>query len=184
MTVVLWLCYNMNEVRVVQFCPFVLNREQERVPVTIAPMTAEDAAHTLNQWQTSWDSEFLSDGYFDRYAAKVGDELIALGAYEILQNTLVVHIVYMEAQPESNPTMDGGSPKYTEIGRMLIAFGIKLSIDNGFGGDVVLRAKTTELARHYTKDFGAVRVPDFSSSAPRFLIADEAAKRIFLTYLA
>ena len=39
--------------------------------------------------------------------------MIALGAYEILENALAVHIVYLEAQPESNPTLDGGQPKYT-----------------------------------------------------------------------
>ena len=69
------------------------------------------------------------------------------------------------------------------IGRLLIAFGIKLSIDNGFTGDVVLEAKTTDLAKHYEDDFGAVLLPMFESSAPRYLIADEAAKQIFFTYL-
>lgn len=44
-------------------------------------------------------------------------------------------------------------------------------------------AKTTELARHYERDFGAVPLPAFDSSAPQYLIADEAAKRIFFTYL-
>lgn len=95
----------------------------------------------------------------------------------------MVHIVYLEAQPESNPTLDRGQPKYTGIGRIMIAYGIKLSIDNGFAGDVVLEAKTTALAKHYEQDFGAVRLPVFQSSAPRYLIVDEAAKRIFFTYL-
>ena len=63
----------------------------------------------------------------------------------------------------------------------MIAYGIKLSIDNGLAGDVVLEAKTT--AKHYERDFGAVRLPTFQSSAPRYLIADEAAKRSFFTYL-
>ena len=114
---------------------------------------------------------------------KLEDELIALAAYEILENSLVVHIVYMEAQPKSNPTRDEDNPKYTGIGRLLIAYGIKLSIDNGLTGDVVLEAKTTKLAQHYEKDFGAILLPAFRSSAPRYLIADEAAKRIFFTYL-
>lgn len=90
----------------------------------------------------------------------------------------------MEAQPESNPTLDGGNPKYTGIGRLMIALGIKLSIDNGFAGDVILEAKTTALAKHYEKDFGAILLPTFQSSAPRYLIADDAAKQIFLTYLS
>ena len=51
----------------------------------------------------------MTDDRFERYAAKAGDELIALGAYEILDNLLVVHIVHMEAQPESIPTLDDGS---------------------------------------------------------------------------
>ena len=40
------------------------------------------------------------------------------------------------------------------IGRLMIAYGIKLSIDNGLAGDVVLEAKTTALAKHYERDFG------------------------------
>lgn len=168
-----------------EFRPFVYDRDHAAVPVTIQPMTRRDAQETdaAPAWQTSWSSEYLSDKRFEKYAAKVGGELVALGAYEILENSLLVHIAYMEAQPESNPTMDGGDPKYTGIGRLMIAYGIKLSIDNGFAGDVVLEAKTTALAQHYERDFGAVRLPPFDSSAPRYLIADEAAKRIFFTYL-
>ena len=168
-----------------RFQPFVFDRQGCQIPVIIEPMTQRDAGLTNEQplWQTSWTSEFLSDERFQRYAARVGDELIALGAYEILENALVVHIVYLEAQPESNPTLDEGQPKYTGIGRLMVAYGIKLSIDNGLAGDVVLEAKTTALAEHYERDFGAVRLPTFQSSAPRYLIADEAAKRIFFTYL-
>ena len=120
---------------------------------------------------------------FDKYAVKLGDELIALGAYEILQSSVVVHIVYMEAHPESNPTIAGKNRKHSGIGRLLIAQGIKISIDNGLRGDVVLEAKTTELAKHYERDFGAVKLPIFSADASRFLIADDAAKNIFFSYL-
>ena len=73
--------------------------------------------------------------------------------------------------------------KYTGIGKLLIAFGIKLSIDNGFHGDVILEAKTPELAEHYIDDFGALEIPSYDAAAPQFLIADEAAKRIFFSYL-
>lgn len=168
-----------------QFKPFVLDKKNRKIPVSVEPMTQLDADSTNLPpvWQTSWTSEYLADERFAKYAAKVGNELIALGAYEILENSLVVHIIYMEAHPESNPTIDNGEPKYRGIGRLMIAYGIKLSIDNGFAGDVVLEAKTTSLARHYEKDFGAVPLPVFGSSAPRYLIADEAAKRIFFTYL-
>ena len=169
-----------------QFKPFVLDKANQKIPVSIAPMTPSDAESTNLPplWQTSWTSEYLSEDRFEKYAAKAGAELIALGAYEILNDSLVVHIVYIEAQPESNPVLDDGRPKYTNIGRLMIAYRIKLSIDNGFAGDVVLEAKTTSLARHYERDFGAIPLPTFASSAPRYLIADEAAKRIFFTYLA
>ena len=160
-----------------QFKPFVFDRMNQQVPVSIVPMTQADAELTNLPpvWQTSWTSEYLSADRFEKYAAKVGDELIALGAYEILSNSLVVHIVYMEAQPESNPNLDGGAPKYTGIGRLMIAYGIRLSIDNGFAGDVVLEAKPRNWRGTTKRTLGRFRF--------RYLIADEAAKRIFFTYL-
>ena len=122
------------------------------------------------------------DARFEKYAVVRDDELIALGAYEIQESSLIVHIVYLESHPDSNPTITRTDRKYGGIGRLLIAYGIKLSVDHGFGGDVVLEAKTTELANHYVNDFGAVKLPSFSG-APRLLIADDAAKRIFFSYL-
>ncbi len=167
-----------------QFVPFVRNQAQETIPVSVEEMTAEDAARTEQEhWQTSWNSDFLSTARLERYAVRRNDELLALAAYEILEEELIVHIVYMESRPDSNPTLDSGKPKYTGIGQLLVAYGIKLSVDNGLTGDVVLEAKTTALAEHYKRDFGAVELPSFSSSAPRLLIADEAAKRIFFRYL-
>ena len=165
--------------------PYVCTGDSARLPVVVEPMKASDAEQTNRPpyWQTSWTSEYLADDRYERYAVKSGNELIGLGAYEVKESSLVVHIVYMEAQPESNPTIVGDNRKYRGIGRLLIAFGIKLSIDYGFNGDVVLEAKTEELARHYSKDYGAVRLPAFGSSAPRFLIADTAAKQIFFAYL-
>lgn len=167
------------------FKPFVYDSTNQTIPVSIQRMTWKDADTTNSPpvWQTSWTSEYLQDERFEKYAAKINEKLIALGAYEILENALVVHLVYMEAYPFSNPILNSGASEYRGIGRMMIAYGIKLSIDHGLAGDVVLEAKTSELARHYEKDFGAVLLPSFESSAPRYLIADEAAKRIFFTYL-
>ena len=148
-------------------------------------MSPQDAATTTREprWQTDWTSEYISKDKFDVYGLKTqGGELVALGAYEISEDVVTVHIVYMESQAQSNPTLCE-RPKYRGIGRALIAYGIKLSIDSGLTGDVVLEAKTTSLAKHYEEDFGAVLLPTFQSSAPRYLIADEAAKRIFFTYL-
>ena len=168
-----------------RFVPYVYADVSTRLPVIIEPMKAI-VAEITNQppfWQTSWTSEYLNDARFEKYAVRLKNELIGLGAYEINESALVVHIVYMEAHPECNPAIVGANQKYRGIGRLLIAYGIKLSIDNGFNGDVVLEAKTVELARHYAMDFGAVRLPSFGSAAPRFLIADAAAKQIFFSYL-
>ena len=38
-------------------------------------------------------------------------------------------------------------------------------------------------AVQFAADYGAVRLPSFNSAAPRFLIADSAAKAIFFSYL-
>lgn len=124
-----------------QFVPYAFDKIGKQVAVTITPMKQADAEQTEDEprWQTAWTSKYLTSEAFEKYAVKVGEELIA--------------------------------------------FGIKLSVDNGFGGDVVLEAKTTKLAEHYAKDFGAVKLPSLSSAAPRFIIADEAAKRIFFSYL-
>ena len=168
-----------------RFVPHIFGKSGNRIDVVIAPMKAPVAARTDAEpkWQTSWASEYISSEAVDKYAVKLGDELIALGAYEILQSSVVVHIVYMEAHPESNPTIAGKNRKHSGIGRLLIAQGIKISIDNGLRSDVVLEAKTTELAEHYERDFGAVKLPIFSADASRFLIADDAAKNIFFSYL-
>lgn len=149
------------------FKPFVYDNANQTIPVSIQRMTCQDADVTNSSpvWQTSWTNEYLQDVRFEKYSAKVNEKLIALGAYEILENALIVHLAYTEAHPASNPTLDGGTPEYRGIG---LAYGIKLSIDHGLAGDVVLEAKTTELARHYEKDFGAVSLPSFESSAPRY----------------
>ena len=166
------------------FVPFVVDSDDTHVTVDIHRMRMSEAEQTnhVPPWQTSWTSDYLMDDRFEKYAVVRGEELIALGAYEVQKASLIVHIVYLESQPASNPTIAGDRRKYKGIGRLLIAFGIKLSVDHGFGGDVVLEAKTPELVDHYVKDFGAVRLPSFSG-APRLLIADEAAKNIFFTYL-
>lgn len=83
--------YTAYEVRAVQFRPFVYNAANHQVPVVIEPMTPRDAALTDREplWQTSWASEYLANEGYEKYAARVGDELIALAAYEILPTALV-----------------------------------------------------------------------------------------------
>ena len=114
------------------------------------------------------------------WAEKAGWRIGGLGS---LWDQVTVHIVYMESQAQSNPTLCERQ-KYHGIGRALIAYGIKLSVEAGFNGDVTLDAKTPELARHYERDFGALLIPGRErGAAPRYLICDEAARDIFVSYL-
>lgn len=165
---------------------FVWDRAGKKVPTKALRATREDLESTAAApvWQTDWTTDYIVESGFEIYALKTKNgELVALGAYEIEENVVAVHIVYMESQAQSNPTLCK-EPKYRGIGRALIAYGIKLSVDAGFNGDVTLDAKTPELAKHYERDFGAFLIPGRkSSAAPRYLICDEAAINIFTSYL-
>ena len=67
------------------------------------------------------------------------------------------------------------------IGAALLAFGIQLSIDYGYGGAIYLKAKTTEIREHYIRDFGAI---PFSRHDPFLLLIDgDAARELFVQYL-
>ena len=80
-----------------------------------------------------------------RHAAKTdAGEIVALGAYREDDHGISVFIANIEAHPESNPTISTVR-KYAGIGRMMIAYGIQLSIDSGHGGIVTFEAKTDEL---------------------------------------
>lgn len=117
------------------------------VAVSMTKASLDDLSITNRppEWNTDWTSDYILNSGFDLYAMKTHDgELVGLGAYEICADTIAVHIVYMESQAESNPLV-AKTRKYRNIGRALIAFGIKLSVDAGFNGDVTLDAKTTEL---------------------------------------
>ena len=171
---------------VARFRLHIWDAQKNRVLVAATKATRQDLEVTSDEprWQTDWSSDYITSSGFDLYTFKTfTGELVALGAYEVRDGKLGVHLVYMEGQAESNLTIVE-IPKYRGIGRALIAFGIKLSVDAGFNGDVTLDAKTPELARHYERDFGAVRIPGRdSSAAPRYLICDESAQMIFIDYL-
>ena len=161
------------------FEPYIELKDGDKISVIIRMMQQSDAERTKRK-----PSEYIETSLYEKYAVETADgELIALGMYEVLERALVVRVVYMESQPESNPTLAGAKRKYSGIGKLMIAYGIKLSIDHGFGGDVILEAKTDALAAHYQDDFGGIELPSFDGGAPRFLIQGEAAKHIFFSYL-
>lgn len=172
------------------FTPFVIQScDGQPLYVKIEAATACDlnATYGVPPWQTDWDSEYLSNPAVSKYALKTPNgELIALGAYQIAGRRAYVYILYVESAPDSNPTItEKTNRKYYGIGEVIIAFGIKFSIDNGCRGDVVFEAKTDELAEHYANDFHAKPLPSLSGGGPkRFMLADEDAWMLFSKYLS
>ena len=171
------------------FVPFVLDgQSKERLYVRIEPAAPQElAATSAKNWQTDWESAYLSKPGVDKFALKTASgDLIALGAYQVAGNKTFVYIVYLESAPHSNPTqVSRKERKYNGIGEVMIAFGIKYSIDQGCRGVVVFDAKTDELAKHYASDFHALELPMGITGGPRrFMLADEDAWKLFSKYLS
>lgn len=171
------------------FCPFVIWADTGNpvsVAVDVADIADLEATRGIPEWQTDWTSEYLSDPTVEKYAVKSADgDLIALAAYQIRGHSAYVYILYAESAPHSNPTMNAREKRrYYGIGELLIAYGIKYSIDHGCRGDVVFDAKTDELARHYESDFHARRIPSVDSGGPkRYMLADKDAWTLFSKFL-
>jgi hypothetical protein len=170
------------------FSPYVsLISTKNRVPVQIEPANFAqiDTVHADPKWQSDWASDYLSDPSIDKYSVTTeSGELIALGAYQIQDRKTHVILVYAESAPHSNPTMHPRDDrKYFGIGQLLIAFGIKYSIDNGCRGVVVFDAKTDELAAHYERDYHAIRIPSLGEGLKRYMLADEFAWEMLSKYL-
>lgn len=106
----------------------------EQVLIAMEPAMKNDLEATKNGWQSDWTSDFISDPRLEKYAAKTeAGEIVALGAYREDDHGISVFIADIEAQPESNPTLTK-KRRYAGVGRMMIAYGIQLSIDSGHGG--------------------------------------------------
>ena len=72
-----------------------------------------------------------------KYAVKAGNDLIALAAYELYQDKAYVYLLYAESTPNSNPTMTSKDRrKYSGIGKVILAFGIKTSKEKFFIDEV------------------------------------------------
>lgn len=170
------------------FSPFVIcGKTGERMKVSVVPASQTDIEATSAEpkWQTDWATAYLSEPSVKKFAINSFDgELIGLGAYQIRGRSAYVFILYAESAPHSNPTMNPrDTRKYYGIGELLIAYGIKFSIDHGCRGDVVFDAKTDELAAHYERDFHAKRVASIGSGPKRYMLADEDAWRLLSKFL-
>jgi hypothetical protein len=163
---------------------YVINTaDGDSIPAQIRPAAQADFLRTVQeQWQTSWLSDFIQDESLEKYALEITDtqELLGLGAYRDMPEGILVYVEYIESAPHSNPTISGHR-KYRGIGAVLLAYGIQLSIDYGYGGAIYLKAKTTEIREHYIRDYGAV---PFSRVDPYMLLIEgSAARELFTQFL-
>ncbi len=170
------------------FEPYLIRRRDgARVAASIEPATQADLEQTRRQphWQTDWTSDYLADPAIEKYALKTGEQqLAALGAYRVVGRQAYVYIVYVESAPSSNPTLTAKPQReYDGVGEVMLAFGIKFSIDSGCRGDILFEAKTDELAEHYARDFRARLVAGLPGGPKRFMLADEDAWRLFSKFL-
>lgn len=154
-----------------------------RFTADIRPAVYDDFLKTEQEnWQTSWLTDFIQDDALEKYAMEVAKtgELVGLGAYRNMPEGVLVYVEYIESAPGSNPAITRDR-KYMGIGAALLAFGIQLSIDYGYGGAIYLKAKTTEIREHYIRSFGAI---PFSRYDPFLLLIDgDAARELFSQYL-
>lgn len=161
---------------------FDLSCSQE-VPAEILPATESDFRLTVQDcWQTSWMSKYLQEPFLQKYALKIAatGELVGLGAYRNMPEGFLVYIEYIESAPHSNPTLSKNR-KYRGIGAALLAYGVQLSIDSGYGGTIYLKAKTSEIREHYIRDFGAI---PFSHREPFLLLINgEAARNLLFQFM-
>ena len=133
-------------------------------------------------WQTDWTSDFIQDKALLKYALEITatKKLLGLAAYRDIPEGILIYVEYIESAPDSNPTLTQ-QKEYLGIGAALLARGVQLSIDLGYGGTIFLKAKTSDLQKYYIEQFGAV---PFSSANPFLLLIDgESAKELFFQYL-
>ena len=167
-----------------QPCYYIIDgQSNERIPASIREASAADFERTAQEhWQTDWRTDFIRDAALDKYALELDAtrELVGLAAYRDMPEGVLVYVEYMESAPSGNPTLSKPR-KYAGIGAALLAFGIQLSVDYGYGGAIYLKAKTTQLREHYMRNYGAI---PFSRFDPFLLLIDgDAARELFGQYL-
>ena len=159
---------------------FVMEETQEeKIPVLVEPATEQDMAKAQN-WQTDWTTPFAA--HLPNKVAlhrKDNGELLGLMSYELDRGSLAVEIVYIESARHSNANllhMTGESKRYFGIAKALLAYGVQISLESGFDGVLIFKAKTSELLDYYMREFGARPVGSYDPF--RLVIWEDAAERI------
>lgn len=163
---------------------FVLDAiSNERIPADVEMATEQDFAATQN-WQTSWNSTYAQT-LPNKVALhrKDNDELLGLMSYELDDRGLAVEILYMESARHSNANLvhaEGGHKKYLGIAKTMFAYAVQISLDAGFDGVLVFKAKTSDLLDYYMKEYGAQQVGSYDPF--RLVIWEDAAERLIAEF--
>ena len=163
---------------------FVLDAiSNERIPADVEMATEQDFAATQN-WQTSWNSTYAQT-LPNKVALhrKDNNELLGMMSYELDDRGLAVEILYMESARHSNANLvhaEGGHKKYLGIAKAMFAYAVQISLDAGFDGVLVFKAKTSDLLDYYMKEYGARQVGSYDSF--RLVIWEDAAERLIAEF--
>lgn len=151
----------------------------EKILVIVEKATEHDRESTKD-WQTNWTTTFARQ-LPNQVALRRADdqELLGLMAYELDESCLAVEVIYLESARHSNANLlhiEGSPKRYYGIAKALFAYAVEVSLDAGFDGVLMFKAKTSELLDYYKREFGACQVAAYDPY--RMVIWEDAAERI------
>lgn len=163
---------------------FVLDAASEvKISAIVRPATEQDLTVT-HDWQTSWNTPFALQLPNKVALCRADDgELLGLMSYELDQGSLAVELIYMESARHSNANLlhaERGRKRYYGIAKALFAYAVQVSLEAGFDGVLVFKAKTSDLLEYYRKEFGARQVAAYDPF--RMVIWEDAAERIIAEF--
>ena len=158
---------------------FVLDIGGNEVPTYVSHATAGDLQATT-KWQTKWTSK-AAQNMPNKVALRRTDtnELLGLMAYTVDDAILAVEIIYVESADHSNANLlheIDGEKKYIGIAKALFAYAVSISMESGYDGVLVFKAKTSELVEYYIREFGASHVGSYDPF--RLVIWEDAAREL------
>ena len=158
---------------------FVLDIGGNEVPTYVSPATAGDLQATA-KWQTKWTSKAAQD-MPNKVALRRTDtnELLGLMAYTVNDAILAVEIIYVESADHSNANLlheIDGEKKYIGIAKALFAYAVPISMESGYDGVLVFKAKTSKLVEYYIREFGASHVGSYDPF--RLALWEDAAREL------
>lgn len=159
---------------------FVVDADSGKKIATVVREASEQDLAATRTWQTSWETSFAVE-LPNKVALHRADdgELLGLMSYALDEKGLAVEIIYMESTRHSNANLlhaEGGHKRYYGIAKALFAYAVQVSLDAGFDGVLVFKAKTSKLLDYYARAFGARRAAAYDPF--RMIIWEDAAERI------